>query len=163
MQRSHVARSVLEKVFDMSKRSADHGYAAGWCVYFRSMAQNVTCEADIDYTALNGGTEYRRMHKLPCFIRGDDKPGQRVHCEHFTAPTAGEVALHEQWEEEHRKLLIAAMLGIAPWREMHKGQRHEEIIACPACQGRLHLSAKPKGQVTGRCETQGCVSWNEMS
>jgi hypothetical protein len=145
----------------VSKRPGDPGYAAGWCIHFRSMAQNNTCEAGIDYTALNGGTEYRRMHKLPCFIKGDDKPKQRVQCEHFTAPTSDEVTLHELWEEDGRKLLIATMMGIAPWREMHKGRSHAEIIACPACQGRLHLSATPKGQVTGRCETSGCVSWKE--
>jgi hypothetical protein len=137
------------------------GFAADWCIHFRSMAQHSTCDAGVDYTALNGGTEYRRMHKLPCFIRRDDKPKQRVRCEQFLAPTIEEISLHEQWDEDCRKLLITAMLGIAPWREMHKGHAHAEVVECPACKGQLHLTATRNGQVTGSCETLGCVSWSE--
>lgn len=86
---------------DMSKKDAGSdnnmggsGFAPGWCVHFRSMARHDTCEEGIGYTELNGGSEYRRMFKLPCFIRGDDKPGQRVPCERFKAPTVEENALH---------------------------------------------------------------------
>jgi len=59
------------------------------------MSQHDTCKQGIGYTALNGGTEYRRMYKLPCFIQSGDKPGQRVSCDHFRAPTAEEIALYE--------------------------------------------------------------------
>jgi hypothetical protein len=60
------------------------------------MAVNSTCLEGIDYNLLNGGTEYRRMHRLPCFIKSGDKPDQRVHCDHFKAPTVEEIALHNQ-------------------------------------------------------------------
>ena len=145
----------------MNKPPGDSGYAPDWCIYFRSMAHNSTCEKDINYTKLNGDTEYRRMHKLPCFIKRDPVPNQRVHCDHFTAPTSEEIALHKQRNEDRKKLLNTVMLGIAPWREMYRGLSHVEIIECPACQGQLHLSVSRKGQVAGRCETAGCVSWKE--
>lgn len=79
-----------------AKSKSEAGFAPGWCVHFRTMARNETCEEGIGYTALNGGTEYRRMHKLPCFIKSGDKPGQRIQCERFKAPTAEEIALHAQ-------------------------------------------------------------------
>lgn len=146
----------------MAKIKSDPGFAPDWCVHFRSMARHPTCEAGIDYTALNGGTEYRRMHKLPCFIKNGEKPGQRVRCEQFRAPTDEEIALHQQRREERQNLLTTAMIGIAPWRVQHQGCSHTEIVSCPICSGYLHLSIRAhNGNVQGSCETGGCVSWAE--
>ncbi len=146
----------------MAKHKSDPGFAPDWCVHFRSMAQHQTCEAGIDYTALNGGSEYRRMYKLPCFIKAGEKPGQRVRCEHFRAPTAKEIALHKQSDEDHRSLVMTVKSGITSWRVMHQGCSHSEIVECPAFRGRLHLSIRAHNEhVQGSCETSGCVSWTE--
>lgn len=52
--------------------------------------------------------------------------------------------------------------GIADWRKAHKGQSAKEIVECPACKGKLHLSiASSNGHIWGRCETPGCVQWTE--
>ncbi len=80
----------------MAKNKTESGFAPSWCVHFRPMSQHETCKEDIGYTALNGGAEYRRMHRLPCFIQSGDKPGQRLDCERFRAPTVEEIALHAQ-------------------------------------------------------------------
>jgi hypothetical protein len=126
------------------------------------MARHHTCEEGIDYTALNGGSEYLRMQKLPCFIKAGEKRGQRIHCEHFRAPTADEIALHKQTVEDRLQLVMTVKAGIVPWREKHQGSCHTEIVECPACQGLLHLSIKAhNGHVRGSCETSGCVSWME--
>jgi len=126
------------------------------------MAHHQKCEADVDYTALNGGTEYRRMYQLPCFIKVGEKPGVRVHCEHFRAPTAEEIALHKQCKEDSEKLVTTVKVASSPWREQHKGHSHTGIVDCPACGGQLHLSIKAHNErVEGRCETKGCVSWTE--
>jgi len=147
----------------VTKKSAgDPGFAPDWCVHFRSMAQHKTCKADIDYTELNGGTEYRRMYQLPCFIRASEKPGQRIPCDRFIAPTAEEIAQHKQWAEDRESLVRSVKAGIARWRVQHQGCSHNEVVECPACKGHLHLSiAAHNGHVKGRCETGGCVSWTE--
>lgn len=37
-----------------------------------------------------------------------------------------------------------------------------EVIECPACKGRLHLSQSAyNGHVHAKCETPGCVAWME--
>jgi hypothetical protein len=146
----------------VTKNQSDPGFAPDWCVHFRSMARHGTCEKGIDYTALNGGSEYLRMQKLPCFIKAGEKPGQRVHCEHFRAPTADEIALHKQSVEDRLRLVMTVKAGIVPWRVKHQGSSHSEIVECPACRGLLHLSIKAhNGHVWGNCETSGCVSWTE--
>ena len=53
---------------------------------------------------------------------------------------------------------------VAQWRSWSKRNRvgKAEVIECPACKGRLHLSqAAINGHVHGACETKGCVSWME--
>jgi hypothetical protein len=140
----------------------DQGFPPGWCVEFRSMARHKTCEAGIDYTALNGGSEYRRMHQLPCFIRAGEKPGSRIHCEHFKAPNAEDIAQHGRWIEDRQKLVMSVKMAISPWRAKHLGSSMSEIVDCPVCGGRLHLSIKAHNDlVQGACATSGCVSWTE--
>lgn len=52
--------------------------------------------------------------------------------------------------------------GIAPWRAKWRGKSHREVVECPACKGRLHLSINAyNSHVHGRCETDGCVEWME--
>jgi hypothetical protein len=146
----------------VTKHKSDPGFPPGWCVEFRSMARHQTCEAGIDYTALNGGSEYRRMHQLPCFIRAGEKPGLRVHCEHFRAPNAEDIVQHGRWIEDRQKLVVSVKLAVSDWREKHQGLAMTETVVCPACGGRLRLSIRPpRDQVQGKCETSGCVSWTE--
>ena len=146
----------------MAKHKSEPGFPPGWCVEFRSMAQHPTCNAGIDYTALNGGTEYRRMYQLPCFIKADEKPGLRLHCERFRAPTPEEIAQHAQSAENLLRLVTTVKVAISPWREKHQGHTHSETVECPACGGKLHLSIRAHNQsVAGKCGTSGCVSWTE--
>ncbi len=87
---------MFRKNAGLAKSKGKTDVAPSWCVHFRSMAQHETCKEGIGYTALNGGSEYRRMHRLPCFIKTDNKPDQRVHCDGFKAPAVEEIAPHEQ-------------------------------------------------------------------
>ena len=37
-----------------------------------------------------------------------------------------------------------------------------EVIECPVCKGRLHLSQSGyNGHVRGKCETKDCLNWIE--
>ena len=54
---------------------------------------------------------------------------------------------------------------VAKWRSGWSKKNRvgkAEVIECPACNGKLHLSqAGVNGHVHGRCETPDCVSWME--
>lgn len=148
----------------MSKRPGDPGYAAGWCIYYRynrdvKPGQPNTCEAGVDYAAWNGIGHASR----PCFLdeKGRSKP-DAVHCPKLRRPTTEEIALHKGWLDQRFKIMGEVMVGTAPWRKAHEGQSAREVVECPACKGKLHLSITAhNGHVHGRCETEGCVDWME--
>lgn len=153
----------------MSKRPGDPGYAAGWCIYYRydptaERMADATCEAGIRYGDVAGEEDRGISTRLPCFLDGNGSPKNEgaCHCANLRAPTAEEIAAHEHWVEQRLDLLRTVMTGIKPWRDAHKGQSAAEVVECPACCGRLHLSISARnGHVHGRCETKGCVSWME--
>jgi hypothetical protein len=143
----------------MSKRKGDPGYAAGWCIHFRDASRNTSCEAGVEYDAFRG----TKFDRRPCFL---DDAGQSkadaLPCEHLRRPTAEEIAAHEAWLEGRLNKMRTVMVGIADWRKRNKGRSFGEVVECPACKGRLHLSiAASNGHVHGHCETEGCVSWME--
>jgi len=50
---------------------------------------------------------------------------------------------------------------VAEWRKKLPIGK-SEVIECPACSGRLHLSqAASNGHIHGHCETEACVQWME--
>lgn len=149
----------------MSKRPGDPGYAAGWCIHYRynreaKKPEDDTCEAGVQYSTFKGS----KFGQRPCFLHketGESSPDAWP-CAQLRRPTPEEIAFHEKWLEERMNLQGTVMQGIRPWRDAHKGQSASEIVECPGCKGRLHLSiAAYNGHVHGHCETAHCVSWVE--
>ena len=103
-----------------------------------------------------------RYEETPCFLddNGHSQP-DAVHCAHLRRPTSEEIAAFEQWLEQNRKNIGIVNAGIADWRKAHQGQSASEVVECPVCKGRLHLSIFYNGHVRCRCETEGCVAWVE--
>ncbi|HLX18407.1 MAG TPA: hypothetical protein VKS24_24730 [Bradyrhizobium sp.] len=149
----------------MSKRKGDPGYAPGWCIHYRYNG-NIrlgdpadTCEAGVKYSLFRD----HRFDIRPRFLTkdGKSKPGA-VHCENLRLPTPEEIEAHEKWINARMSKMATVQTGIAEWRKAHKGRSASEIVECPACKGRLHLSISAyNGHIHGKCETEGCVSWME--
>lgn len=147
----------------MSQRPGDPGYADGWCIHYRynrdrKPSEPDTCEAGVDYSTFDG----TKFQQRPCFLDKGRSRTNAAPCPNLRLPTRKEIAAHEYWIEQRMSLMTTVRKGIAPWREKNKGRSHAEIIECPACNGRLHLSiAAYNGHVHGRCETEHCASWME--
>ena len=146
----------------MSKRIGDPGYADGWCIHYRYVHERDraglahTCEAGIDYSTFGPGPGQ------PCFLdKGKSRPDAKP-CGLLRLPTSEEITAHEDWIEGRMNLLGRVMQGIRPWRDQWNGKSHSEVVECPACAGRLHLSiAAYNGHVHGKCETEHCAEWME--
>lgn len=154
----------------MSKRPGDPGYAPGWwCIYYRydratKRTADAVCDAGVRYGDVAPGDDYGIFGRLPCFLdaKGVPKHVAAASCPKLRAPTPEEIALHEEWIEKRMGTMRIVQLGIANWRKAHKGKSASEIVECPACNGKLHLSISSyNGHVHGKCETSGCVSWME--
>lgn len=141
----------------MSKRPGDPGYAAQWCIHYAYRRKGPQiCEAGIDHD------QFRPAHK-PCFMdaKGRPKPDSDP-CENLRPPTSEEIAAHEVWLSDRIEKLGQAMTTIRPWRLKNKGRNHAEVVECPWCKGRLHLSIVAyNNHVHGQCETKDCLSWME--
>ena len=150
----------------MSKTRKNPGQRAGWCVHYcasptmQAKDQTWKCGAGVDLHKAWDGVKF---DERPCFLdkKGNPNPGA-LPCEDLLRPTPEEIALAEAHTKECMDRMMVVLGGIADWRVKHKGKSHAEVVVCPACSGRLHLSiAAYNGHVHGKCETSGCVSWME--
>lgn len=135
------------------------GHAAGWCVHYRSPLRYDKCTGGVSFESFHG----TRFDARPCFLtsRGESKPGTTF-CAGLRRPTADEIAEYAAWIHERYARTVLVKEGIEVWRKANAGRDVAEVVACPACGGRLHLSiARVNGHVHARCETEDCVSWME--
>lgn len=159
----------------MSKRPGDLGYAAGWCIHYRSpsppgsMGRKTipTCEAGVEYASFKRENFNATFAQQPCFLtdKGESKP-DALPCAHLRRPTSEEIAAHEGWLKARWDNMAKVMEAIHPWRQEHKKARKggAQTIDCPACGGVKTLSmtiAAVNGHVHAHCKTEGCVSWME--
>lgn len=125
------------------------------CRHFTGI-QNEHCKAQVRYDDFK--CEPGKI-QLPCLCLVADVP--QHHCEHFAPRTEEEIQTEEnEWQEALKRMRLVIAV-VSEWRKKPPRGK-QEIIECPACKGKLHLSqAASNGHVWGRCETKGCVSWME--
>ena len=135
---------------------------AGSCVHWtgRSLHQrNAKCDGGVPYAAMDGDKAPGIVRRLPCFA---DNASPSFDCPKQQFPTPEEVEASEKAFRAHVDKVMAALVVIEPWRTKHRGKSHAEVVPCPACEGRLHLSISAvNSHVHGRCETDNCISWME--
>ncbi|WP_428309284.1 hypothetical protein [Hydrocarboniphaga sp.] len=135
------------------------------CVHDTGMLnpRKPTCDAGINYRELGDGhaRPIGWVKRMPCVNFEDRAAETVVHCPHYRAPTAEELAAEEaQWQ---RKLdeITKAMPVISAWKKTPPRGK-VGTVACPICGGTLHLSqAATNGHVAARCDTAGCVELME--
>jgi hypothetical protein len=146
----------------MTEKFTPPGHRAKWCIHYRYSDDHgnvyAECAAGIAYSTLP-----KLLKEKPCFLteKGESEP-HAAPCEKLRRPTPEEIAARAEWQKASMLRLTAVLHGIGDWRKKHKGKSHAEVVECPACKGRLHLSiAAYNGHVHGKCETEGCVAWME--
>lgn len=141
-----------------------HGHCKAGVVYLDQFGRTPIEDADQHKASgLGGYYPSAGIFKRMCCTNGGERSedDQRAMCPKWLRAT------REQGEERFRELnesterFAKVMPVVAVWRK--KPPRGKaEVIDCPACGGRLHLSqASVNGHVHGHCETKGCVSWME--
>jgi hypothetical protein len=93
----------------------------------------------------------------------DRKGQQQATCGCYIEPTDDQIEQDRIKTDAALRRTMTAIEVAARWRVRPKPrQDRREVIECPTCKGRLHLSQSSyNGHVHGQCETANCVSWME--
>lgn len=139
-----------------------HGYCKAGIIYLDQFGRAPRGKPG---SYLSDGSYYQSagIFRRMCCIDGGKRTEeeQRALCPKWLRCT------REQGEAEYAETVAAinrmTVVGpvVAEWREKPPIGK-AEVIECPVCKGRLHLSQSAyNGHVHGHCETVGCVSWME--
>ncbi|MRR49334.1 MAG: hypothetical protein EG825_00205 [Rhodocyclaceae bacterium] len=163
----------------------------GTCIHYTGLPmvgkeyKTACCKAGVNYFETFDGRRVAIALRMPCvefrelpangngtYIRPGqetirkeiDRKGETViPCHHRVEPTTEQVQQDrietELWFERTKTAIKVA----ASWRVRPKPEQdRNEVVECPLCKGRLHLHQSAyNGHVSGKCETEGCVSWVE--
>jgi len=111
------------------------------------------CKAGVSYDSME-------PTERPC-IGGHNKPDPLAICPKWLRKTREQGEARADAIEASMNRMMVVMPVVAEWRKKPPLGK-SEVIECPMCKGRLHLSqAACNGHVHGKCETEGCVSWME--
>jgi hypothetical protein len=124
---------------------------AGTCKHFTGI-QNKVCKVGISYDGF-------ARPSFPC-IKAFNEKG--LVCSKYEEPTAEELKEWNDFIQGRMNMLIAAQTVVEPFRARNKGKSAKEVVECPCCKGKLHMTiAAYNGHVHGKCETDGCLAWME--
>lgn len=161
----------------------------GTCIHFNGLGlgfgTNKCCRAGVDYIAAFNGKEPGMFLRMPCvefterpahgrgtyvkageasILEPIDRRGHKViPCELRQEPTDEQVEADRRERDAWHEQTLAAIKVASAWRTKPKpAADRREVVGCPICKGRLHLSQSAyNGHVHGTCETEGCVRWME--
>lgn len=134
-------------------------YPPKFCIHYRNPMQSDGCGAGVPFERIRPLTFSQR----PCYLNDQSQSKPSAHpCEHLRLPSAAEIAEFERETEEEIQNFETVLRIVNPWRKQHARTDHHEVIACPKCNGKLHLSINSyNSHVWGKCDTDGCLEWME--
>jgi hypothetical protein len=146
---------------DLNRRARSIEHTMNYCRHYNpdtrfgigGAKKTRLCDAGVSYDNFDNA-------KAPC-IGGHNLPDPLAVCPKWDRKTREEGEKRADDIEASLNRMRIVMPVVAEWRKKPpKGKA--EVIECPMCKGRLHLSqAACNGHVHGQCETVGCVSWME--
>ena len=96
--------------------------------------------------------------RTPCFKEHKTD----VKCDLYEEPSAEEIAAFEKMIAEQIRQMDAVEPLISAAKKKFKNKGGQEVVECPVCKGKLHLSvASVNGHCWGKCETPDCLAWME--
>ena len=126
--------------------------------------------------ACRAGVKYATVGRFSAVIAGKEKEAEARPCVngHLMTDALNRCSKWQRVTQEEAEAKVAEMEAaerriklvwpvVGAWRVKGRPEKDRtEVIECPACNGKLHLSqAAYNGHVHGHCETPECVSWME--
>lgn len=137
-----------------------------YCVHYApkpGMAQRDYCAFGYDASGrMQDARERGEPNMTPC-IGGHKTPNVFNLCSRWERRSLEHAEKRADAVEATMKRMAIVIPAVNKWRVQPKpSANRQEVIECPACKGRLHLSQSAyNGHVHCKCETEHCVSWME--
>ncbi len=146
----------------MKSREERIAFDMNYCQHYETKRGcDISCSAGMDIATIQRVPEGPKGYNWGPCIGGHTLENPTEHCPRWIRRTReqGEARADAMQKAIERLTLVGPF--VAAWRKKPpKGK--SEIVECPACKGRLHLSQSSyNGHVSGKCETDNCVSWVE--
>lgn len=147
----------------MKSREEHIQFEMNYCQHYKplpGMTRKTNCDAGMDTSEIqkiptNNGTKWG-----PC-IGGHLLEDATKHCPKWVRRTREMGEKRADGIERSLAMLTKVMPIIGEWRNK-KPIGKQEVIECPVCKGKLHLSqASYNGHIRACCETKDCVNFIE--
>lgn len=145
-----------------SRRNRTIEFDMQYCQHYKNgKGADMVCTAGVDLKMFQRvATGDRQIKWGPC-IEGHKLPDPTAHCSHWVRRTREHAEKRADSVEQAIVRIEILDPVLSAWRKKLPIGK-SEVIECPVCKGRLHLSqAAYNGHVRGQCETKDCVSWIE--
>lgn len=146
----------------MKSREEVIQFEMNYCQHYgRGKGADMVCKAGMDLKAMQRvATGPKGIKWGPC-IEGHTLPDPIAICAHWIRRTREQGEKRADAHIEAISKMTVVMPVVDEWRaKLPIGKA--EVIECPECKGRLHLSQSAyNGHIHAKCETVGCVSWME--
>ena len=146
----------------MKTREETITFGMNYCQHYKNgKGADMVCTAGMNLKTMQRvATGAMRIKWGPC-VEGHTLENPHQYCPHWIRRTREQGEKHADKVEKSIRMMTVVMPVVDKWRKkLPLGK--VEVIECPECKGRLHLSqAAYNGHVHGKCETPNCVSWME--
>lgn len=149
----------------MKSREEHIAFEMNYCQHYaRGKGADMVCAAGMDLKTIKKvATGERQINWGPC-IEGHTLANPHEHCPHWIRRTREQGEKRADAIAASLRRMEVVMPVVDKWRTWSPKNpvSKREVIECPECKGRLHLSqSSHNGHVHGKCETPDCVSWME--
>lgn len=143
----------------MTDREGTIAFEMNYCQHYtRGKGADMICKAGVNPLPRVAVGE-KQIKWGPC-IEGHTLENPHAHCPHWIRRTREMGEKRADAIEKAIRRLTVVMPVVNKWRKNPISK--QEVIECPECKGRLHLSQSSyNGHVHAHCETTGCISWME--
>lgn len=150
------------KTETQSRRERTIEFDMNYCQHYKpGKGADMVCAAGMDIGKIKCvPTGDKQIKWGPC-IEGHKLADPTSHCQKWVRRTREQAEKRADSVERAVEKMVVLDPVLSAWRtKLPIGK--QEIIECPVCKGRLHLSqAAYNGHVHGKCETKDCVAWIE--
>ena len=146
----------------MKSREETIAFEMNYCQHYkRGKGADMVCAAGMDLKTIKKvPTGEKQIKWGPC-IEGHTLPNPREYCPHWIRRTREQGEKRADAVAATMRRMTVVMPVVDEWRKK-KPFGKAEVIECPECKGKLHLSQSAyNGHVHAKCETPGCVAWME--